>query len=388
MTGLYKEQNYQKKRALSLDLARGSMLFLIILAHVPLFLYTIEPGVITKVAPSNILEEVLNFLMEIIVDNRARPLFAVLFGYGLAMIYRMQTERKNAEEAKRIIKRRCWYLILFGALLAGIAGGQDILMTYGLAGLILAGSLKKADKKIVKRIMISGIICLIYLPVLWGVILLGLGDYGLPTSYTGNETYFGNLIDQIISVPIIPLFTHLFFPIIPSVYMGIWMGNKDLLIKPGDHLRLLKRLTVCGLAISVLGAIPLVLINDIWFPGLFTAGLAYGIHMITGLAAGFGYAGLFGLLGMVIQHRGIVVESIAAMGKRSLTFFVMQECLIVIIMSPVAFNLSAHLNVTTAVILAAAIWVATLTLAYMMEKKHITGPLEKSLRNLTYKVQR
>lgn len=384
----YKNQKNQKERALSLDLARGAMLFLIILAHVPLFLYTIEPGVITKVTSSNMVEEVLNFLMEIIVDNRARPLFAVLFGYGLTMIYRKQTERKDEAEAKRIIKRRCWYLILFGALLAGVVGGQDILMTYGFAGLILLGSLKKIDRKIIKRIIISTVICLIYLPVLWGVILLGLGDYGLPTSYTGNETYFGNLINQIISIPIIPLFNHLFFPIIPSVYMGIWMGNKELLIKPHDHVRLLKRLTAIGLTISILGAIPLVLINDIWFPELFTAGLAYGIHMMSGLAAGFGYAGLFGFLGMVIQHRGAVVESIAAMGKRSLTFFILHECLIVITMSPVAFNLGAYLNVTTSVVLAAVIWIATLVLAYVMEKKQIAGPLEKSLRNLTYKVQR
>ncbi|MGR5878710.1 hypothetical protein ACT7DO_00125 [Bacillus pacificus] len=42
--------------------------------------------------------------MEFIVDNRARPLFAILFGYGLVMIYRKQCERMGAEEANRIIK--------------------------------------------------------------------------------------------------------------------------------------------------------------------------------------------------------------------------------------------------------------------------------------------
>src|SRR5690625_2292728 len=264
----------QKKRALSLDLARGSMLFLIILSHIPLFLYMIEPGVITKVAGSTPLDHFLNFLMEIIVDNRARPLFAVLFGYGLVMIYRKQSGRKGAEEAKRIIKRRCWYLILFGAILAGIAGGQDILMTYGIAGLILAGSLKKTNDKIMKRIVISVIICLIYLPVLWGGVLTGIGDYGLPTAYTGNETYFGNLAGQLISIPIVPLFTHLFFPIIPSVYMGIWMGNKELLIQPDEHARLLKRLTVWGLVLSAGGLIPLVMVIAFCFPGMFTAGFS------------------------------------------------------------------------------------------------------------------
>lgn len=56
MGELYTDKVTQKKRAISLDIARGSMLFLIILAHIPLFLYTIEPGVITKVAGSTPLD--------------------------------------------------------------------------------------------------------------------------------------------------------------------------------------------------------------------------------------------------------------------------------------------------------------------------------------------
>ncbi|EJR42779.1 hypothetical protein PDK03_27750 [Bacillus cereus group sp. TH204-1LC] len=105
MAELYTDKVTQKKRAISLDIARGSMLFLIILAHIPLYLYMIEPGVITKVAGSTPIDHFLNFFMEFIVDNRARPLFAILFGYGLVMIYRKQCERMGAEEANRIIKR-------------------------------------------------------------------------------------------------------------------------------------------------------------------------------------------------------------------------------------------------------------------------------------------
>lgn len=124
MAETYIDKSNGRKRAVSLDIARGFMLLLIILSHVPLFLYAIEPGVITKVTPGNAIDQVLNFSMETIVDNRARPLFAVLFGYGLAMICKKQTERKGEDAAGQIIKRRCWYLILFGALLVGVAGGR------------------------------------------------------------------------------------------------------------------------------------------------------------------------------------------------------------------------------------------------------------------------
>lgn len=377
----------QKKRALSLDLARGSMLFLIILSHLPLFLYMIEPGVITKVAGSTSLDHFLNFLMEVIVDNRARPLFAILFGYGLVMTYRKQWERKGVEEANRIVKRRCWYLILFGAILAGVAGGQDILMTYGIAGLLLVSSLKKDNKKIKKYVIISTIICLIYIPLLWGGIILGNQSYGLPVELTGQETYLNTILDRLITIPIIPLFTHFFFPVIPSVLMGIWLGNVNVLIKPQDHIKLLKRLTVGGLTISFVGAIPLVLINDVWFPSFFIAGIAYGIHVLTGFAGGVGYAALFGLLGVAIKHYGVIVKAITAMGKRSLTFFVIHEVLIVILLSPIAFNLGAILTVTTSVLLGIVMWIVTLAIAYFMERRQIEGPLEKYMRYLIYKKQ-
>jgi len=385
MAELYTDKVTQKKRAISLDIARGSMLFLIILAHIPLFLYTMEPGVITKVAGSTPLDHFLNFLMEIIVDNRARPLFAILFGYGLVMIYRKQCERMGIDEANGIIKRRCWYLILFGAILAGVAGIQDILMTYGIAGLILVSTLKKDNNKIKKYVIISTTTCLIYIPILWGGVLLGNQSYGLPVALTGQETYLNTSLDRLISIPIIPLFNHIFFPVIPSVLMGVWLGNLNLLIKPHDHIKLLKQLTIGCLTISLVGAIPLVLINDGWFPSLFIAGVAYGIHILTGFAGGVGYAALFGLFGLGIKYSSVIVEAITAMGKRSLTFFVIHEVLIVIILSPIAFNLGAFLSVTTSVLLGIFMWAVTLSVAYFMDRHQIEGPLEKYMRYLTYK---
>ncbi|CEI82735.1 hypothetical protein J18TS1_35790 [Oceanobacillus oncorhynchi subsp. incaldanensis] len=378
----------QTKRALSLDLARGFMLFLIILSHIPLFLYTIEPGVITKVSGSTAFDHFLNFLMEITVDNRARPLFAILFGYGLVMIYRKQSERKGTAEAKRLIKRRCWYLILFGAILAGVAGGQDILMTYGIAGLLLVSCLKKDNKKIKKYVLISTVICIIYIPLFWGGVLTENQSYGLPVELTGQETYAGTILERLVSIPIIPLFTHITFPVIPSVLIGMWLGNINILIKPQHHLKLLKQLSVIGVTISLAGAIPLVLINDVWFPSLFTAGIVYGIHILTGFAGGLSYAALFGWLGARMKQRGGLVKAIAAMGKRSLTFFVLHEVLIVILLSPIAFNLGASLTVTTSLLIGTVMWMVTLSIAYWMERRQIAGPLENYLRYLIYNKQR
>lgn len=373
------------KRALSLDLARGSMLLLIILAHVPLLMYTAEPGVITKLQADSFVGEFLNILMELLVDNRARPLFAVLFGYGLVMVYKKQVEKRGIAAARKIIIRRCLYLILFGAILAGAFNGQDILMTYGIAGLILLPLVYRKTKAIVIWTIVTTVLFALYIPFLWGGFLFVLQSYGLPVEFTGQETYFSTILDRAVSIPIIPIFTHFFYPVIPSVLMGFWLGHLNVMIEPDKHVSFLKKLFIITISISVIGAIPLVTINNIWYPEYFTAGLIYGLHIISGLFAGLAYAAFFGLLGVSIKHRNIFIEAMSAMGKRSLSFFVLHEILIVVFLSPIVLNLGAHLSVTSSFLFGIGMWLVTLIAAYMMEQKDISGPLEIVMRKITYK---
>lgn len=129
-----------KKRAVSLDLARGTMLLLIALAHAPLYLYTSEPGIMQRVVAITFLDQIVNFFGQFFIDNRARAMFAVLFGYGLVLAFESRISKGIGDkEAIKTIRRRSWYLILFGIVLAVIIGGQDILMAYGTAGCSSAG---------------------------------------------------------------------------------------------------------------------------------------------------------------------------------------------------------------------------------------------------------
>lgn len=68
-----------KKRAVSLDLARGTMLLLIALAHAPLYLYTSEPGVMQRVEVLPSLTKSLIFLANfllIIEQGRCLPFYS------------------------------------------------------------------------------------------------------------------------------------------------------------------------------------------------------------------------------------------------------------------------------------------------------------------------
>ncbi|GIN72921.1 hypothetical protein J14TS2_33960 [Bacillus sp. J14TS2] len=385
---MYKQQQNKhssKKRAISLDLARGFMLLLIILAHVPLLLYGSEPGLMSRTASVTSLDRLFNVFGELFIDNRARPLFAVLFGYGLVMIFESQLSKGYSQkEARKTVRRRSLYLILFGVILAVLIGGQDILMAYGTIGLLVGWLLLRSNKVLITVTIIITSIFISYIPILWGFILYENGSYGFGTEFSADYHYIQSLVEALLYFPIIPLFIHFLFPILPSVLVGMWLGRKKLLTAPQQNSRL-KMIAIICITISLLGALPLALIGETWMPSLFSTGVLNGIQIITGTAGGIGYAALFGILGNLIKSPGWLTNALTALGKRSLTFFVLNETLLVILFSPVAFGLGGKLTNTEATFIAIFIWCLGVFIAYMLEKFKINGPLESLMRHAVYK---
>ncbi|MBM7553930.1 DUF418 domain-containing protein [Thalassobacillus pellis] len=374
------------KRAISLDLARGFMLLLIVLAHAPLYLYNSDPGVMSRPESVTFLDHLLNALGELLIDNRARPMFAVLFGYGMFMIFEKQVSRGNSEkEAIKTVTRRSLYLILFGFILAVFIGGQDILMAYGIAGILVGRLLRRNNRLLIKVTLIITVVITFYLPFIWGSFLTEIGSYGFGSDFSANDSYIQLLLDGLFYFPVIPVFIHFLFPVLPSVLIGIWAGRKRLLTESKINHRNLKLIAAIGIAISISGAVPLVMINNVWEPGFFVAGIAYSVQIITGIAGGLGYAALFGFLSNIIKTPGTVTTSLTALGKRSLTFFILNETLLVILLSPAALGLGGTLSNTGVIIIALFVWILSVVMASILEKFHINGPLESFMRHLVYR---
>ena len=76
-----------------------------------------------------------------------------------------------------------------------------------------------------------------------------------------------------------------------------------------------------------------------------------------------------------------------ALGKRSLTFYVWNEAMLVLFQSPVALDLGGRVSNGIAAMIAAGIWSLSLVLATLLEKNNLNGPLENLLRRLVYKHQ-
>ncbi|MFC0237202.1 MULTISPECIES: DUF418 domain-containing protein [Fictibacillus] len=380
------QSNAEKKRAISLDVARGFMLLLIVLAHAPLFLYESDPGVMSRPDSLSALESIFNSAGELFIDNRARPLFAVLFGYGMVMMYESQLSKgKSSNIARKTINRRSLYLILFGIVLAVVVGGQDILMAYGIAGLLTSRLLMYNNKVLAKVTVSLTIVFILYIPVIWGFFLKEIGSYGFGNEFSSDQSYSQLFLETIIYFPTIPVLIHFLFPILPSVLIGIWMGRIRLLTESHKYTRELKMITLVGISISLIGSIPLVLIDEVWKPSLFTAGNIYGFQIITGIAGGFGYAALFGLFGSQIKKQGLLTNSLIALGKRSLTFYVLNETLLVLLLSPAAFGLGGELSIISVTGLAFLIWLTGIYMASLLEKYQLNGPLETLIRYLVYR---
>ncbi|MGI2328407.1 DUF418 domain-containing protein [Planococcus sp. YIM B11945] len=374
-----------KKRAVSLDLARGAMLLLIVLAHAPLYLYASEPGILQRVESENLFDQVVNLFGMFFIDNRARGMFAVLLGYGFVLSFQSQTAKgKKEKEAVKIIQRRSWYLIVFGIVLAVVIGGQDILMAYGLAGLLVSGLLTREIKTLKWAFAFITLFYCLVVPVLWGFNLQEMGSYGFAPEVSAGDAYLQTMLLTLISFPLIPLLIHVMFPILPSVLLGMWIARHQLLTKPENHLQTLYLLTFIGLAVSLLGALPLSLIGTMWHPGFFTAGVVSGIHMLTGIAGGLAYTALFGIIGAKLKQPGRMSHWLIALGKRSLTFYVWNEAMLVLLLSPVALDLGGQVSNGIAALIAIGVWVVSVALANGLEKTKRNGPLEILLRRLVY----
>lgn len=82
------------RRLLAPDLARGSMLLLILLSDTTFFLYTGDyTWSVEYPGPAGPADTVTQFLMTALLDVRVYPLFALLFGYGIVQIF---TRRQGA----------------------------------------------------------------------------------------------------------------------------------------------------------------------------------------------------------------------------------------------------------------------------------------------------
>ncbi len=371
--------------SLAPDLARGAMLLLIALANSHLYLYGHAIGVRGYPLPESIPDQMVVLLQMVFVDGRAYPMFAFLFGYGIVQLLRRHTSMGVDEVAVRtLVRRRGWWMILFGFLHALLLFSGDIIGAYGLLAVLLAGVLIRASDR--KLLIMVG---------LGTVPIMAFGALeGLPTP-EGSESFLPSMS---ISDPLVAavwrvgewmaLTTVLsLFVLVSALLLGVWAARRRLLDEPQRHRRLLKRVAVVGVGLAAIGGLPLALMAASWWeqPSTATVVLAAVAHTLTGYAGGMGYAAIAGLVAIHVRdRRGPVVTALAACGQRSMTCYLLQSVVFVAVLAAYGGGLGDRFSLTATAALAAVTWALTVLVADGMSRHGHRGPPELLLRRLTY----
>ncbi|ADG80185.1 hypothetical protein TPAU25S_01059 [Tsukamurella paurometabola] len=388
-------------RSVAPDLARGLMLLLIAVANAPAFLWGGARGSFgNHTAEGSVADRVAQTVAIIGIDGRVYPMFAFLFGYGIVQLYRRQTVAGVPHtEARRLLRRRHWWMVAFGFVHAALLWYSDILGGYGLIGLILVRLfLDRADRTL--RIWIGVLVALLALlaagPALAAIAAEGPGR-GVsvidewPLTANAEPDLLAAAWARIAAWAVYGLPTALFGLIIPvSVLLGMLAARHRLLDEPARHLPMLRRAAVVGLGIGW-GSGLVVALQNVGGLGI-DRGYDFAFveaHSVGGLFGGVGYVALFGLAAAHVEANGRRREAgvpwaVQAVGKRSLSFYLFQSVVFAPLLCAWGFGLGQHLSSWSVALLAVATWLVSVALAVRLERAGEHGPAERLLRRLSY----
>ncbi|MEK8107147.1 DUF418 domain-containing protein [Micromonospora sp. M12] len=142
-----------------------------------------------------------------------------------------------------------------------------------------------------------------------------------------------------------------------------------------------------GLGVATAGGLPAALVSAGWLHvNESTGGLVLLLHGASGMFAGPGYVAVFGLIALRVTRPGPVVGALAALGQRSLSGYLFQSAAWLLLLAPFTLALGQRLGSPTiaGVCIAVIVWLVTVLIAGLLDRRGQAGPAEIVLRRLTY----
>ncbi|TYR77836.1 DUF418 domain-containing protein [Rossellomorea vietnamensis] len=377
----------KQERLLSLDVIRGfSLLGIFIINmisfHSP-FLYVDHYSWWSSPADQQLFPWI-----DILVQSSFYPLFAMLFGYGLAI----QQERSVEKGVNfyPLAVRRLLVLLLIGCVHAFLIWSGDILINYALFGLILLGFMKMSGK----ALLWTGAL-LFLLPQMFFSILLLLVSVTDPagTAFYSDLTNITNSLEAYSSGSFKEIFLQRFedwynvngpgniiflmLSILPMLMIGAGAGKLKVLERIPEH----KKFWMVMLAIFASAGL---ILKSLPFTTHANIASAYIQDMLGAPFLSVSYAILLALL-LINRKISTVLKPLAAAGRMSLTNYLAQSIIGTLIFYNYGLGLYGEVTLVTGAWLAAAIFLIGVILSELWLSKFRQGPMEKLWRVLTYK---
>ncbi|QYA49037.1 DUF418 domain-containing protein [Nosocomiicoccus ampullae] len=375
------------KRIKVVDSLRGFSLLGILLANLLVFNYGMFGNQYPEVYDVSKIGQFLIQAIRVLFEGSTMPIFAFLFGFGM---YIMASSFKRKDlGVKRGLIRRGMALLLFGALHAVFLFEGDILFAYGLMTLVLFWLPSRSLKTM--------IVCLILSLSL--VILMHIDFGGVEESVDESSQYYSEeLTEEQIEYlleekeayrtlttserrlflfdsdnPFLGggivgyIFTYI---LIISFYVPVFISGMI-----AAKLKMFETGGMWKKALVIL--VPIGIILNIYALNNETLDF-YMFFIDTALA--FGYIGLF----YYVYKENLFMDSLAAVGKLSLTNYILQSVFHSFIYYGNGFGRFGDSNFTLSFTLAIMFFIVQVIFSHYYMKKFKYGPLEYLLRIWTY----
>ncbi|RRD21979.1 DUF418 domain-containing protein, partial [Actinomyces bowdenii] len=283
-----------------------------------------------------------------------------------------------------LVRRRGWWMVLFGAV-HGVFFYGDIIGTYGLVAVVFAGWLARKHRKraIAVSVLITVMAGLVMLGMGWVVTSgavqgMGVAGTGDPTGGSGLPWFLRNPGQWIMGTP----GTAFLSMVIPAVFIGARLADTDLLSHPERHRRLLVGVAVGGLGLGALGGL---------HSGLAFAGWTDLLPTDLMVSEWAGLLGACGWLALLALYAGGprpggelhgLRRLASAVGRRSMTAYLSQTILFGLIFAVTPWILGRGIEVgqAAAAVIAVGVWLITVVMCAALERRGRPGPFETLLR--------
>lgn len=335
-----------QRRMVVPDIARGVMLWGIAIANVATAWVVTGGGQMTttgRVVNGSWWDALAIMFTTSFVHSRGFPMFATLLGFGLGIIAMSLYRRGYPLGAARgVLARRYGLLSVFGILHAVFLFWGDIMVAYGLMGLVLI-TLIAVRTKILLWIAGSMFTLTCLMGVVGSLFMTSvLGSDWLSTSADAelllgsSETYGRVMLTGLLMM----LMNLLGFPVqafmlLPLVIIGFVAAREGVLADPARYRKVLVWTATFGAVVAVGTGVP----AGLEAIGVLDTGIFAVLTMTLGTAAGPGFIALLALLLNGAQQKADAGQklsaplwALSALGRRSMTGYVLQSVIFLIVL--------------------------------------------------------
>ncbi|MEZ2121160.1 MULTISPECIES: DUF418 domain-containing protein [unclassified Corynebacterium] len=390
-----------RARMVSPDIARGLMLLGIAIANITgvwLSPAGESPGVSAAaggITDGHLADRLAVLFGALFIHVRGIAMFSTLLGYGVGLLALSLWRRKYPLKAARgVLVRRYGLLALFGVVHMIFLFYGDIMTFYGLTGVILALLIPLRDRTL---LIIAGVLQVLALLVMIPMILFNSTLMMHGTGDLDTHTYGGLvLLGGLVLVGSLFTFPVEFIIVAPVIILGFVAARKGILTDPETHLRALW--TAVGVAVTVimLVGLPWGLSMAGWAPESWAPRLE-AVNAVVGMLTGPGLVAAIVLVSRPLQHKvdaarvaggehrfNVCIRALLALGRRSMTGYVLQSLLCVVFLAPLGFQLAVRGSALTGTLAGCAVWFFTVLIAVLLDIRGLPGPLEWAHRRLAY----